>query len=336
MLQLKNTTPFKAKILLMPDPDGIDSLYTVIKATFVLDTEPTPADEQIPIAAEEKYLDEPGQSSLKVPSDIGLIKPGTDILMMGNAYAPAGRPATETDVSLAAGPVAKTIRVFGDRYWTKVLGAIVPSPPHSFERMSIIYERAYGGWDRSHPDPAKHQFEPRNPVGTGFLDKHANYVEGIWLPNLEDPKHPVRNWQDRPGPVCFGAICPSWEPRKSYAGTYDEEWQKHRMPYLPKDFDPLFFQLAPPDQVVPDYLKGGEEIQIRGATPSGQLQFCLPTYRIQVTYRLDNKDHIRLPNLDTVIIEPDESRLILLWRTVYQCDKKALRINEVQVAEVSA
>ncbi|MHC4654273.1 MAG: DUF2169 family type VI secretion system accessory protein, partial [Planctomycetota bacterium] len=65
MLQLKNNTPLEAKILLMPDPDGIDSLYTIIKATFILGEKISPIEEQIPIVEEDQYLDEPGQSSLK-------------------------------------------------------------------------------------------------------------------------------------------------------------------------------------------------------------------------------------------------------------------------------
>ena len=100
---------------------------------------------------------------------------------------------------------------------------------------------------------------------------------------------------------------------------------------MPKDFDARFFQLAPPDQVVPGYLQGGEEVEILGASLSGQLRFCLPEYRVQAIYRLDNEEHIQPANLDTVLIEPDESRLSLLWRAVYPCDKKALKINEVEV-----
>ena len=57
MLQLKNNTPLEAKILLMPNPDGIDSLYTIIKATFNLDQQLTLAEQQIPIVDEDQYLD---------------------------------------------------------------------------------------------------------------------------------------------------------------------------------------------------------------------------------------------------------------------------------------
>jgi len=337
MLQLKNNTPLEAKILLMPDPDGIDSLYTIIKATFILGEKISPIEEQIPIVDEDQYLDEPGQSSLKLPSDLGLIKPGTDVLMLGHAYAPQGRPTAQTDVSLTIGPlISKTIRVFGDRVWEAgLLGAKI-SEPQPFEAMPLIWEMAFGGFDQTNEKEPQIHTEERNPIGLGFRVKNGNKImDGMKLPNLEDPVKLISSWKDRPSPACFGPVCSSWEPRKSYAGTYDEDWQKHRMPYLPKDFDPQFFQLASPDLVVPGYLKGGEEVQIIGAAPSGQLRFRLPQYQFQVTYQLDNKNHVRSPNLDTVIIEPDESRLSLLWRTVLPCDKKGLRVSQVEVALLS-
>lgn len=336
MLQLKNNTPLEAKILLMPDPEGIDSLYTIVKATFLLGQSVKLAEEQIPIVEEDQYFDEPGQSSLKIPSDLGLIKPGTDVLLIGNAYAPQGKPTIQTDVTLNVGPINRTIRIFGDRIWQAGFLNTKISEPQPFEKMPLVWERAFGGFDQTNDKDPKLFMEERNPVGLGFRIKNGNKtIDGMKLPNLEDPAQLISSWKDKPAPVCFGAVCSSWEPRKSYAGTYDEDWQKHRMPYLPKDFDPRFFQLASPDLVVPGYLKGGEEVRIIGASTSGQMRFRLPQYQLQITYQLDNKNHVRPPNLDTVIIEPDESRLSLLWRTVFPCDKKALQVSRVEVALLS-
>jgi hypothetical protein len=36
-----------------------------------------------------------------------------------------------------------------------------------------------------------------------------------------------------------------------------------------------------------------------------------------------------------VVIEPEQLRLTLVWRTALQCDKKALRVSEVEAALVS-
>src|SRR5437667_1956044 len=111
MLQFKNTTPFQGKILLLPDPEGIDSIYTVVKATFVLGEKAALAEKQVPVNLKDEHLGEPLQSSLKAAGDLGLIKPASDVLLLGTAYAPTGQKATQMEVSLTVGPVAKKLRV---------------------------------------------------------------------------------------------------------------------------------------------------------------------------------------------------------------------------------
>lgn len=335
MLQFKNSTPFKGAIFLLPDPDGIDCLFTVVRATFTLGDKVAPADAQLPVAVEQEFYGEPDQSSIKLPSDVSLMKPGTDVMLIGQAYAPGGRPTTWMDVALAVGPVGKTVRVFGNRQWrtsTKEITYSI-SPPEPFDVMPLVWERAFGGVDRS-LKPMRG--EPRNLVGTGYRASEIHEsITGVRLPNLEDPATPITAWNQTPQPVCFAPICAHWEPRRSYAGTYDEEWQKHRAPYLPKDFDPRFLQLAPPGLIAPGYLKGGEPVELRGITSSGMVRFRLPSVVLRVTYRLDGSPQDRPAHLDTVVIEPDLSRFTLIWRAVLQCDKKALRVSEVEAALVS-
>ena len=335
MLQLKNSTPFKGMIMVLPDADGIDSLFTVVKATFTLGEKPVPTEEQLPLAVEQEYYGEPDQSSIRKPCDVSLMKPGTDVLLIGKAYAPRGRATTWMDVSLAVGPVRKSVRVFGDRSWktaTKELSYSI-SDPEPFEDMPLVWERAFGGIDRT-VKPIR--AEGRNLVGRGYRASEVQEsIAGVCLPNLEDPASPITAWNHMPQPAGFGPICAHWEPRRSYAGTYDEQWQKHRAPFLPKDFDPRFLQLAPPDMVVPGYLKGGEPVELRGVTRSGLVRFRLPQVTLKVTYRLDGGPQERPVHLDTVVIEPELSRFTLTWRSMFPCDKKALRVSEIEAALVS-
>jgi hypothetical protein len=332
MLQFKNTTPLVGAIFLLPDPHGIDTLFTVVKGTFTLNGKVTIADEQVPVALEEKYHGDPGSSSLCAASDVGLAKPSTDVLMIGHAHSTGGRPATQVDVSLSVGPVRKVVRVVGDRTWRTGDGGDGMSHPQPFTRMPLVWERAYGGCDRNGEGAAS---EPRNPVGAGFrLGDGERPLNGLRLPNLEDPTAPISTWKDRPAPACFAPVASFWEPRRSFAGTYDTRWQEERAPFLPADFDSRFFQLAPPGLVAPTYLQGTEPVEVRGATPSGVLRFQLPGIRVQVTYLLDHSPQVRPANLDLVLIEPDAARLVLVWRAVLPCDKKALRVREVR-AELS-
>ena len=120
-------------------------------------------------------------------------------------------------------------------------------------------------------------------------------------------------------------------PRRKYAGTYDDAWQRRRAPYLPADFDPRFFQLAPPEQVAPGYLVGGETVEVVGATAEGVLRFSLPRYAVEVTYLVDGSPQSRPAHLDTVLVQPDLRRVLLTWRAALAADKRVLRVEEIRV-----
>jgi hypothetical protein len=327
MLQFKNRTRLEGTFFLTPDPHGIDSVYAVVKGTFGIGDTVRLADEQVAPVLAEKFYGDPGTTSISTPSDFSLVKPATDVLLMGTARAPGGRPVTHMDVSLAVGSLRKTVRVIGDRVWeSRPLGASM-SDPAPFTEMPLVWERAYGGADMTKKGPTA---EVRNPVGAGYrVSNGQTAVDGLRLPNLEDPRSLISSPRHSPAPACFAPIAAHWEPRRSFAGTYDDAWQQRRAPYLPLDFDPRFFQLAPPGLTAAGYLEGGEAVEVRGVTESGVLRFTLPRLHVEVKYLLDNDWQPRPANLDTVVIEPDASRVILVWRSVLRCDKKALRVREV-------
>ena len=327
MLQLRNESPFSATILLLPDPDGVTSIYTVIKATFSIGAVIDLADEQVPIAMEPEYYGDPAASSLKVAPDVSLMKPGTDVLLVGHAYAPDGRSTSQMDVTLSVGTVEKTVRVFGDRYWGRDVE--MASRPAPFDQMPLVWERAFGGHQQVGDD---YFAEIRNPVGLGFIERREAHEGEEWLPNLEDPSQLLGQRKQRPAPACFAPIAAHWEPRRTFAGTYDEQWQRERAPYLPSDFDPRFFQLAPSDLVVDDYLQGGESVVVRGAHRDGDFRFVLPEVDLEVTYTTAFDPPTQPVVLDSVLIEPDLDRVQVVWRTVLPCDKRALQVDEVRIA----
>jgi hypothetical protein len=328
MLQLRNDTPFASTVYLIPDAAGVDCLFTVLKATFNLEEDASVAEQQVPIAMADEFLGDPTASSIKVSSDISLMKQGTDVLLMGSAYAPKGRRTTQMDVVVSAGSLSRTIRVFGDRRWESRFIGYEMSSPVPFETMPLIWERAFGGTDRKGEESLG---EARNPIGAGFRSRRGDKaLDGLPLPNLESPGTLIGSWKDRPTPLCYGPIPGHWEPRKSWAGTYDDHWQRSRAPYLPTDFDHRYCQVAPPGLVSTGFLAGGTSIEVRGATPDGRVVFRLPSVRVEVTYLLDRTPQVEQANLDTVLLEPDERRVVLVWRAALRCDKKALRVNEVR------
>jgi hypothetical protein len=221
--------------------------------------------------------------------------------------------------------------VFGDRIWFKAMGSVSMSNPVRFERIPLTYERAFGGWDRDHPDPRKHGCEPRNPVGTGYRG-HGGFVEGLRLPNLEDPRSRIRSFADKPGPAGFGFISPHWQPRAALAGAFDENWQKGRAPLLPKSFDRRHMSAARPGLVASGYLRGTEQGVVAGAVPEASMRFALPGIPApSVQVRLvDGAPQAPAMNLDTVMVEPDHRRVMLLWR-----GNLALRTGPHEVREVT-
>jgi hypothetical protein len=316
--EIQNKTPFAFEPLFMNDEVGRPIMVPVVKATFSIDKDRlvfTPED-QTPVNVSGEYRGDPETSSYKYEPEIAFSKPSTDVVLIGSART-SQSGSTEIHVGFQIGSITKVVRVVGNRIWEKNLGIITMTDPEPFEMMPLIYENSFGGWDRSKGTPQTHSFDPRNPVGTGYRDKDTRFDEGIRLPNLEDPIQPIQNFGDRPRPAGFGFVSPHWQPRAGLAGTYDEAWQKERMPLLPEDFDRRFFNAAPPDQVASGYLKGDEPVIVTNASKTGRIAFNLPGVEPPSCTAMlkQNRFYDLRTQLDTVIINSDENRVFLIWRT---------------------
>lgn len=308
MHRLVNTTPFATAFDVLPDPHGVDTLYLTLKASFDLTPKIAVSAVQRPILAGDVHWGDPATTSLRYPGERHLHKPGTDVLVVASAHAPRQRPVTTLDVTLTAGPLRKVVRVFGDRQRT----AAGVSAPQPFLTMPLIHERAYGG-------PG----HPINPLGVGLHDDET-------LPNLEHPHEPFREHGDRSTPACLAAIPPGWWPRSAHAGTHDDNWRRTRAPYLPADFDPRFFHVTPPDQHVVGHFRGGEPVTLTHAAPA-PLAFAVPTVLWLCKARIAGRTVILAPDLETILLEPDEDHLSLLWRASAPVDRQALYIDEIAV-----
>ena len=330
MLQIRNGSPFATAIALLPNADGIDTLYLVVKGTFTLEATPRVSDEQVPIVAAPKHSDDPQTSGMTHAPDVGLSKPSTDVLMVGSAIAPDGRPTSRVDVSVTVGPVQAAALVQGDRVWEESGVGYRASPPNVFTEVPLVWERAFGGFDET-PDGVVTMAE--NPVGTGFRAKNGVLpIAGLPLPNVEDPRYLVGSHTDRPTPAGFAPVGGHWEPRRRYAGTYDEAWQADRSPYLPTDFDPRFLQAAPEPLITPRYLAGGEPIELHGVSADGPIRSYVPVIDLTAQFVLDGTAHTRQANIDTLVLEPADRRFSVVWRAEFACDKRALRVKEARVS----
>lgn len=275
--------------------------------------------------------DEPESSSIRLPSDICLAKPSTDVIVAGSAIA-RGRPVvTELEVHVRVGLVEKRLKVFGPRLWERGLTGVSPSAPDAFESLPLRWEYAYGGSDFT--DGEKPLEEPRNPVGRGIA-RSSSALIGQPAPQIEDPKDLTQSQRSRPIPAGVGPIMRHWEPRRSYVGTIDERWMEERMPLPPLDQDPRFNQAATPRLITPRPLRGGEDVVVVNMNEQAPLGFELPMMRfgvVSATSTDGRQEHRSV--LDTVVLEPNDRRLEMTWRSIVPLPRRSKDLDFIEVYE---
>src|SRR5687768_3070880 len=116
----------------------------ILKATFRLSSGEAPVtwgDEPDPLSGELYYEGDP-QGSLSYESDFAPFKPRADMLVVGTAHAPGGRPVRELPVSIRVGGYSKALRVSGDRSWEGGPPHANMTGPELFAAMPLTYEYA--------------------------------------------------------------------------------------------------------------------------------------------------------------------------------------------------
>lgn len=317
-MKISNETPFCHEVQPFPLAGGDTGLLVILKATFRIEGDGlAAAAEQQPILYADEYFNSENPGLVRYESDLIPHKPFGDVILNGTAYPPNRRPAKGISTTLQVGPIEKTLYVFGDRYWMVRGSSVVATEPAPFESMPLGFDRAYGGADEAAQDRSK-----KNPVGRGFIaGKSAKSVHKAAMPNVEHPKRLIQNWQSQPHPAGYGIIGKGWEPRVGMLGTYDDKWEKERSPLPPEDFSDEFYNSSQPDQQLNGYFAGDEPVSLTNLTPEGKTAFRLPGVRPEVSIQTGEsrpapRSDIDLP-LDTLIIEPDDGRVILIWRRLY-------------------
>jgi hypothetical protein len=334
-MQFINATRMHAGYTMAHDPGGRETLVVVVKGTFVLPRAGEPVrlhEEQLPPVMADTFTGSPGFSSPVNESDFPLRKPACDILLLGSAYAPSGKPVEKLGVEMQVGSMRKTFEVVGDRHWQAGVGGIRPSDPQPFVQMPISYDVAFGGADTDSPDPAEHDAYLPNPVGRGFRRHLKNaWVDGKPLPNTQAPGKPVAWPRDSYRPQAFGPVGRSWSGRREYAGTYDERWLEEVFPFLPADFDDRYFQAAPLDQQVP-HPKEPLRVRLVHLTADGVREFLLPHFEapVHVFPRRGAREELHAV-ADTIVFEPDEERFTVTWRATRPLRKNMFELAQVMV-----
>ncbi len=184
---------------------------------------------------------------------------------------------------------------------------------------------------------------PRNPVGKGYLvDLNSEAVDQLMLPNLEDPVRQVDplhlasghalHWPSMPLPMAMGWVDPTWFPRAVHFGfgmmfpsRHSGQAEETLRGWAPDDiispkeihnsFDlrctngaSLGLQLSK--------LQGNESLRLKNIHPDkAEFVFTLPGEYPRMWVDGRNGSLIEtIPELDAIILEPDEHRLITIWR----------------------
>jgi len=269
-------------------------------------------------------------------------KLATDVVVLAEAHAPEGRPAERTTIGVEVAGRRRMLSVIGDR---KAIhrGGQLPgfTDPRPFTTMPMRYERAYGGADlRSLPEAPF--YYPRNTHGRGVaLRNSADAVEGLALPNIEDPEdlltperlvigEPAR-WNDMPLPAGIGFFHRTWYPRCSFVAALppyvdvDTVLREEQLGLVPEgqialgrafrlpSFDLRFHSAASLGLVVPD-LAPGAAIRLARLSPEPILSFTLPLRWPRIG--LDIGPGMReLPcALHTVLVDVPAQRVHMIWR----------------------
>lgn len=291
------------------------SLTLVVKGTFDLSSggKAIPSEEQLFTTGDVLYdNDEEGAESPRYESDFAYFKPRADLLLVGKCYSPNGKPTNVCRVTFQVGNRTKSLAVFGNRYWKGIFKTA--SDPERFTEMELRYENSYGGVGYN-----------KNPLGKGYKKIKGGSEDKLWLlPNIENIQHRINSSGDHPDPAGFGPLGKMWHERFSKMGTYKGSWLKERWPWFPKDFDWSHFNAAPPDMCVEGYLKGGEALFFENLhSIHSEYHSQLPGLRLRLFVNELQQTNLcdthfkEIPmNLDTLWVDMEAEKLVLLWRGV--------------------
>ena len=295
---LENESGFAAGTLAWAPSPAVLRRAVIVKGTF--DIAPGGGAVTLAPVQEELHGDEMtgdgDRAELDRASDFVPFKPKADVLLRGTAHAAPGQKTAL--VSLTLGSLRGRVVALAPRAWDD--GGI-PRPSGPFAPVPLRWAHALGG-----PGFAA------NPAGTGV-------AEGSRPPLLEDPDRLLRARADRPRPAAFGPIAPSWEARRARLGTFDAAWQRDLWPCLPADFDPAYFQAAPPELRCP-FLAGDEAFRVESVRPGGgAVEGSLAGVRplAFVERGAEGPAEVSL-QLDTVVIDADAMRVSLTWRGSFE------------------
>lgn len=331
-MELVNRTPVPALLRIAEIIEGRPRIGVLsAKATFRFDERGSVErvdDEPVPIFTS----DEKTPLGLLPRDDLPQGGPAFEVMLLGCAHAPRGKPVPQMTVRLSVGRVSRQLAVFGDRTWInpdKKGPRRFVSPPEPFTTMPLTWERAFGGTARVLVDEDSPVLvsDPRNAAGRGFdpepmatgLTAQIGAPKGFpqWarervLPNVEHPERLVKRWDDAPDPICWATL-----PLDSmiHALRVDEamaDFDDENPTYPPAD---VHFR-AHPEWVI-DMPGEGTEVTLEGLTPEGRVSFALPRQRVLVDWCVSGGEGSEELRPVALVVLAEERRFTIVYRHLF-------------------
>lgn len=274
--------------------------------------------------------------------DYGVIEPdipyprvATDVIVLADARCPDG-PQVATKVGLSIGPYTQELLVVGDRVWEKSLGAITPSSPTPFERMPLTWANAFGGAAQGPYGPIKW---PANPQGKGYV-LDAKAAVGQPLPNIEDPEHPIRAWDDRPEPVGFGPYPSNWGLRLRQCTEVVPGPQREAKLVMHPERG--MFDRAHP-RLSGQLVRPGDPVVITGTSFAPRVAFVLPPCPFEAEIHIGSKSWVRELELEELLLDLRHGVVELSYRKLlkypfvpHQRREMVLRVRQPDANPIQA
>lgn len=281
-------------------PTATSACITVVtKLTLVLvPNELVVAAEQEPINETDSHWNDDAARSLSSAADLAPAKPRADVIVVGHAFAPGGRPTRSLVARVAVEGISKAVEVWADRS-VGPDGSVYEGA--QFARMPLRYERAAGGpgtW---------------NPVGIapGTRDQYGR----VTLPNLQ-PVGCVPTAATPCEPIGLGPLAASWPQRARLLGRHEgnfasDQWTREP---IPEGFDMAHFNVAPPDQQ-PESIHENASILLENLhREHAMLSTRLPGLRPRATFERRGSVQEVAMRADLLAIDTDRGICTLTWR----------------------
>ncbi len=326
-MELDNQTPLPAANVKSGQGDEMMTLLLAAATYDIVDGSLELAREQQPLRLEPESVH---------AGDAQMMREGVSVCVNGHIYAPGGE-AKRASAELRIGDWQQRIAAFGPRVWWKsVMGKLKPTDPRAFERVEMSWELAFGGAvarpNRVLEQDGQQILVPEhdegyvlNLGGTGFYVDEAMAVDEP-LPQLEDPDHLIRRWDDRPEPVCF-APYPLSGGMRAASLVDDGQVKVERSPrMLGRSCPRGTFDEIPP----------GTELALAGMRPDREeLAFAVPEPPVLFDVQVGAVERRLPPRLDAIDVDAEAGTARFVYRVSFRYPIVAFerRLTRVELSD---